>query len=217
MNSKKFGFILFASILLAIKLTAQDAVHYDIKCGTISYIAQSTISLPGMPPLKVMVEGISSFDDYGERIATHYTEKTDPGETSLNRVKHYYTLRIPGLYCLIDSDTNEKIDEENLSATTKEIVAGHSITDYNHLTGLEAELYISKFIDNTTYLGKSCKKYRVTEKIALYGSEDIVTVWNNIVLERKSKTAAFLYDYKVVKIDETPPDASLFKIPEINQ
>lgn len=218
MNIRKICFIILSIWMLSIiKLSAQDSVQYKIKYGTLTYTMSSILSLPGMPPLKITAEGESSFDDYGKKQVTHYTEKNNPGEAILCTTKHYLTLRLPGYWTLINEDTNEKIDEENLSSATKETVAQHSITDYDHLTGTAGEMFTSELIGSTTYLGKVCKKYRVTEKMNLYGSEEFVTVWNNIVLERKVKTAAFQYEYKVVKINEAEPDASLFSIPEINQ
>jgi hypothetical protein len=177
----------------------------------------SIFSLPGIPPLKITAEGKISFDDYGKKQVTHYTEKNNPGEAVLCTTKHYLALRLPGYYILINEDANEKIDEENLSSATKETVAQHSIINYDHLTGTTSEMFTSELIGSATYLGKVCKKYRVTEKINLYGSEQFVMVWNNIVLERKLKTAAIQYEYKVVEINEAETDASLFSIPEINQ
>jgi len=40
-------------------------------------------------------------------------------EASLRHTKHYFSLRLPDYYCLINADTNKKVDEENLSNTTK--------------------------------------------------------------------------------------------------
>lgn len=204
---------LIALVLFSVNLLAQNEVSYGIKCGTLTYSVRSTTVLPGMPPLKVMAEGKSSFDEYGKKTATRYTETTDPGEAILKSTKHYFSLCLPDYYCLINTDSGEKIDEENLSGATKEMLERHSITDYDNLTGTEAGIFTSEYTGTIIYLGKTCKKYRITEKVPLYGNEDIVVVWNNIVLQRTSKTPYLKYEYTVVRIDESTPDTSLFTIP----
>ena len=214
MNKRKRYSILFVSILFGLTLVAQTPQQYGIKCGTFYYTVQSAINIPGMPSLKVTATGKSCFDEYGLKEATQYTETADPGEAILRHTKHYFSLRLPDYYCLINADTNEKIDEENLSNTTKEILAQHRITNYDSLSDIEAEIYSSQFIGTTVYLAKNCKKYKITEKTPLYGSEDIVVVWNNILLHRISKTSGLQYEYKVTKIDENIPEANAFKIPE---
>lgn len=212
-NQLKFVIIGLLSGFSALNLSAQSEVRFGIPHGTLTYTVQSTQTLPGLPPLKMSTEGTSSFDDYGKRIANSYTEKSDPGEVMLRTTKRYLALSLPGYYCLLNRDTREKIDEVDLTTTTQEVVEQHSITDYDKLTGTQAEIYTSQFIGTTSFLGKPCRKYRVTEKTPLYGSVDLVTVWNNIVLERITKMPTLIYEYKVVKVDENIPDASLFHVP----
>nr|WP_320038334.1 hypothetical protein [uncultured Bacteroides sp.] len=214
MNKRKRYSILFVSILFGLTLAAQAPQQYGIKCGTFYYSVQSTINIPGTPSLKVTATGKSCFDEYGIKEATQYTETADPDEAMLRHTKHYFSLRLPDYYCLINTDTNEKVDERDLSNTTKEILAQHRITNYDSLSDIEAEIYSSQFVGTTVYLAKNCKKYKITEKTPLYGSEDIVVVWNNIVLHRISKTSCFQYEYKVTKIDENIPEDTTFKIPE---
>lgn len=199
-------------LLSSMYLKGQTDVCFGIPHGEYTYTVNTSQSYPGMGVLTTSSVGNVSFADFGRKMVNHYTENTDPGEVMLRSTKNYCALRLPGYYCLMNSDTREIITEEDLTATTEEVLAWYSITDYDNLTGTTDEIYTSQYVGTTTYLGRTCRKYKITEKTPLYGSVDWVIVWNNIVMERTSNTSYVKYEFKVTKLDETVPHASIFQI-----